>query len=223
MTVSDQTEISLVGGTGPLGRGLALRLAASGVGIRLGSRDPLRAREMADQLNQTLPAGARPIDGFGNQDAISGGSLVILTIPYEAMASQLASLSGLGDGRVVVSTAVPMEFHGGVPTPIRPEAGSAAELVASLCPTARVVAALHTVAAGPLLRLQTELDQDVLVAGDDPVAKAQASALISRIAGLRPVDAGALDAASGCEGITPLLLRLNRLHRAHTGIRITGL
>ena len=223
MSVSDHPEISLVGGTGPLGRGLSLRLAAAGVGIKLGSRDPARARETAQQLNQLLPLGARPIEGVGNQDATSGSNPVILTIPYQAMVSQLSSLPGLGNGRVVVSTAVPMEFRSGAPTPIHPEAGSAAELVASLCPTARVVAALHTVAAGPLLRLQAELDEDVLVAGDDPEAKSEVSAIISRIPGLRPVDAGGLDSSSACEGITPLLLRLNRLHHAHTGIRIAGI
>jgi NADPH-dependent F420 reductase len=223
MTAEGMTTVALVGGTGPLGRGLATRWAAAGVKVWLGSRDPGRAAESADELAGSLPPAAAPIVGVGNQQAVEQAELVVLAIPYEALEPQLAALPEAGAGRVLVSTAVPMEFRDGLPMAIHPPAGSAAQLVQSICPDARVVAALHTVAAGQLLRLDRRLDEDVLICGDDPDASRQVSALVARIPGLRPVLAGGLATAAACEGITPLLLTLNRLHRARTGIRITGI
>ena len=223
MSADGLTTVALVGGTGPLGRGLAARWAAAGVRVWLGSRDPGRAEKSAAEVAGSLPPLAAPILGVGNQEAVDAAELVVLAIPYDALTSQLAGLRGVGEGRVVVSTAVPMEFRDGVPMAIHPPAGSAAEMVQSMWPATRVVGALHTVAAGQLLRLDRRLDEDVLISGDDPGARDQVSALVARIAGLRPVVAGALATAGACEGITPLLLSLNRLHRARTGIRITGL
>ncbi len=223
MSADGFATVALVGGTGPLGRGLAARWAAAGVRVWLGSRDPVRAEESVAKLRSSLPADAAPITPAGNQQAVDLAQLVVLAIPYEALEAQLSGLTGLGAGRVVVSTAVPMEFRGGVPVAIHPEAGSAAQMVRSLCPDASVVAALHTVAASQLLHLDRRLDEDVLLCGDDPSAAEQVAELVARIQGLRPVAAGALANAAACEGITPLLLTLNRLHRATTGIRITGI
>ena len=223
MSDDELQSVAMVGGTGPLGRGLAVRLAVAGITVWLGSRDGARAEAVARATSEMLPASAAAIVGTENQRAIQQASLTVIAIPYDALAAQLSALTGLDGGRVVVSTAVPMAFDKGVPTAVRPEAGSAAQLVQAICPDARVVGALHTVAAGQLLRFDDVLDEDVLVCGDDPAACDVVRALVARIPGLRPVAAGGLAVAGACEGITPLLLRLNRLHRAQTGIRITGL
>ncbi|NNM97186.1 MAG: NADPH-dependent F420 reductase [Candidatus Dormibacteraeota bacterium] len=215
--------VGFLGGTGPLGRGLALRLAVSGVDVLLGSRDQSRGREIAADLSGQLPPGSGEATGASNREVLERCALVLITIPYQAMGATLEELRPLAPGRILVSTAVPMEFLGGVPHPVTTGFGSATEQVAQLCPDSLVVGAFHTVAAGQLLKLDHTLDEDVLLTAHDSAAKERVSDLVERIPGLRPVDAGSLDSARFCEQLTPLLLRLNRLHRAHTGIRITGL
>lgn len=221
MPGATKTELGIVGGTGPLGRGLALRLAANGWPIRLGSRDPSRARSIADELNSGLPHGGNPVEGVANLRA-AAAEVVVVAVPYEAMLETVTPLAAAMTGHLVVGTVVPMHFRGGRPQPIVPAAGSAAEELASACPGADVVSAFHTVAAGALLDLSTALDEDVLVCGDHPEARARIADMVRAIGGLRPVDAGELANSHYAETITPLLLRLNRLHRAHTGIHITG-
>lgn len=216
-----RTELGIVGGTGPLGRGLALRLAADGWPILLGSRDPDRARSIADQLNSGLPKEGNPVEGVANLRA-AAAEVVVVAVPYDAMLATVTPLAAAMNGHLVVGTAVPMQFRGGRPEPVLPTAGSAAQELASACLGAEVVSAFHTVAAGALLDLGTRLDEDVLVCGDHPEARARVAEMIRAIEGLRPVDAGELANSHYPETITPLLLRLNRLHRSHTGIRITG-
>lgn len=215
--------VGFLGGTGPLGRGLALRLAVSGVDVLLGSRDQSRGREIAAALTGQLPPGSGVATGASNREVLELCGLVLITVPYEAMAATIEDLRAQAAGRILVSTAVPMEFLGGVPHPVTTGFGSAAEQVAKLCPESLVVGAFHTVAAGQLLKLGQTLDEDVLLTSNDAAAKQSVQELVERIPGLRPVDAGSLDSAHFSEQLTPLLLRLNRLHRAHTGIRITGL
>jgi hypothetical protein len=216
-------SVGLIGGTGPLGRGLALRLAAAGVEVLLGSRDRGRAQEICDALSPSLPSETGSIRGLANELVAVQAGLVIVAIPYEATAATLPPLAAQLTGRVVVSTAVPMEFKAGIPHPLRPAAGSATQEVALLCPGAKVVGAFHTVAARQLQKLERQLDEDCLVTADDDAAKQEVLELVGRITGLRPVDAGGLESAAFSEGLTPFLLRLNRLHGGHTGIRITGL
>jgi len=215
--------VALVGGTGPLGRGLAARLGRAGLRVWLGSRDPERAASVARDLPKDLSGGSGEVIGVSNQEAVTRAPIVIIAVPYEAIADQLSQLDGLGKDKVLVSTAVPVEFRAGLASAVSLSAGSATAEVAFLCPDARVVGALHTVSASRLLRLAEAMNEDVLISGDDLEAKALVNALVGRIPGLRPVDVGGLESAGLCETITPLLLRLNRLHRAHTGVRITGL
>jgi hypothetical protein len=115
-----------------------------------------------------------------------------------------------------------MEFRRGAPYPLTTEAGSAALEVAQRCPGARVAAAFHTVSASTLERLESTLDEDVIVTSDDATAKELAIHLVGTIAGLRPIDGGGLANAHFSEALTPFLIRLNRIHHAETGIRITG-
>ena len=214
--------IGIIGGTGPLGTGLALRLAAAGLKVEVGSRDAQRAQEVALRLNSLLDGGAAAV-GCGRNDEVAGAALVVVALPYDAVRATVQGLAGPLAGKIVVSTAVPMSFASGRPEPVQLKAGSAAQELAELCPDSRVVGAFQTVAAGQLLDLRLQLDEDVLVGGDDRQARREVATLVERIGGLRAVESGPLATCRYAEGLTPLLLRLNRLHHAQTGIRITGL
>jgi hypothetical protein len=222
MNESALGEVGLIGGTGPLGRGLAARLAVSGITVRLGSRDQNRADEIAATVQAQVGSGRGTVVGASNLDAAGFGQLALLTVPYEAGAALLAQLEARLQGRVLISTAAPMEFRRGAPYPLTTEAGSAALEVAQRCPGARVAAAFHTVSASTLERLESTLDEDVIVTSDDATAKELAIHLVGTIAGLRPIDGGGLANAHFSEALTPFLIRLNRIHHAETGIRITG-
>jgi 8-hydroxy-5-deazaflavin:NADPH oxidoreductase len=223
MNESELGEVGLIGGTGPLGRGLAARLAAAGLVVRLGSRDPQRAGEIAATIQAQVGGGRGTVAGVANPEAAGFGQLALLTVPYEAMAALLTQLGAQLQGRVLVSTAAPMEFRRGVLYPITPEAGSAAVEVSQHCPGALVVGAFHTVSASTLERLDSPLNEDVIVTADDAGAKELVIRLVRTIAGLRPVDGGGLANSHFSEALTPFLIRLNRLHHTETGIRITGL
>ena len=214
--------IGIIGGTGPLGTGLALRFAAAGLEVQVGSRDPERAREVAHRLNSLLKGSATEVGGGRNQE-VAARALVVVALPYEAMRATVLGLAPELAGKIVISTAVPMSFASGRPEPVHPEAGSAAEELAEICPGSRVVGAFQTVAAGQLLDLRLRLDEDVLVGGDDREARKEVANLVQRIEGLRAVESGPLATCRYAEGLTPLLLRLNRMHHSQTGIRITGL
>ncbi|MGH7611973.1 MAG: NADPH-dependent F420 reductase [Candidatus Dormibacteria bacterium] len=215
--------VAILGGTGPLGRGLALRLAQAGVPVVLGSRDPERARAEAARLGDLLGSHPNPIEGVANEDAASRSQLVLVTVPYSGQAGLLAQLGPRLKGKVVVSTAVAMDFSSGGPRPLTPEAGSAAQEAAAACPEALLVGAFHTVSADNLLRLERPLAEDVLVCSDAEPAREQVLSLVDRVPGLRGVNAGQLANCALTEALTPLLLRLNRLHRARAGVRITGI
>jgi hypothetical protein len=223
MNETELGEVGLIGGTGPLGRGLAARLAVAGLTVRLGSRDPQRADEVATTIQAQVGGGRGKVVGVTNVEAAGAGELALITVPYEAGAELVTQLREQLQGRVLISTAAPMEFRRGVPYPVTPEAGSAALQVSQLCPGALVVAAFHTVSASSLEEVDSPLDEDVLVTADDADAKELGTRLVRTIAGLRPVDGGGLMNAHFSEVLTPFLIRLNRLHHTETGIRITGL
>jgi NADPH-dependent F420 reductase len=222
MSASELGEVGLIGGTGPLGRGLAARLAAAGLSVHLGSRDPQRAGEIATTIQSQVGKGRGTVAGVSNLEAAGSGQLALLTVPYDAGEALLSQLREQLQGRVLISTAAPMEFQRGVPQPITPEAGSAALEVSQRCPGARVVGAFHTVSASSLAALDSPLDEDVIITADDVEAKELVTRLVRTIAGLRAIDGGGLMNAHFSEALTPFLIRLNRLHHTETGIRITG-
>jgi NADPH-dependent F420 reductase len=238
--------VAILGGTGHLGRGLALRLAAAGSEIVIGSRDPARAARAAAALVAALvpswvpapPVGARGAPAAGdvpsagvppaagvatgaaNADAARSAEIVVIAVPLEGHAALVESLSGALDGKIVVDATVPMA-EGRAYAP--PAAGSAAAETQALAPGARVVAAFHTVSARLLADLSRPLDQDVLVCGDDPEARARVMALADAI-GARGVDAGGLEAAAALEALAVLVIGLNiRYRRRDLGVRVAHL
>ena len=213
--------IAFIGGTGPEGLGLALRLAVAGEEVVIGSRRLERAEAAAAWVRE-LRSSAR-VSGAINSDAVAGADVVFVTVPYDGQRSTLSELAGALEGKVVVDTVVPVTFEKGRARPVPVEDGSAAEEAQRLLPSSRLAAAFHTLSAHKLQEGDTDIEGDVLVCGDDPEAKATTMALAEKIPGLRAVDGGRLTNARYVELLTVLLLNLNRVHRAETGVRIVGL
>jgi 8-hydroxy-5-deazaflavin:NADPH oxidoreductase len=216
--------IGILGGTGKLGSGLALRWATAGVPVTIGSRDAARAAARAEELRGHLPAGAASIDGVANADA-AALPVVVAAVPTEGAGELVGELAEQLDGAVLVSTLSPLAFDGRGPRPGSADgAASAAELLAARAPGARVVGGFHTVSAIPLRALDDDLDEDVLLCGDDDEAVAQVAALVDEhLPGARAVHCGPLRLAGTLEGLTAVLISVNRRHAAHAGVRISGL
>jgi NADPH-dependent F420 reductase len=217
--------VALIGGTGRLGPGLALRLARAGCPALLGSREADRAEQRAGEITSRLGAdAAASVQGRTNAAAAAEGALAVITVPYEAQAALLPSLAAPLTGKVVVSTAVPVRFEAEAgPVPVAVSEGSAAEQAAALLPGSRIVGAFHTVSSAHLLRLDRALEEDVLLCADDDAAKAAVRRLVELIPGLRPIDAGRLRNSHLTEELTVLLLGVNRLAQRNAGVRLVGL
>jgi NADPH-dependent F420 reductase len=216
--------VAVVGGTGDLGLGLALRLAAAGVEVRSGARDAARAEEAAAPVRERTGGSAV---GAANAEAVAGADLSVVAVPFAAQAATLDSIAdAVPEGQIVVDATVPLATAiGGKPTRVVGVwAGSAAQQAQELLgDRARVVSALHTVSAASLADLDHALVEDVLLCADRRADKQEVAALLERIAGLRCVDAGRLEMSRIVEQLTPLLISINIRHKAHAGIKITGL
>jgi NADPH-dependent F420 reductase len=218
--VPDQLTIGLLGGTGPQGRGLALRLALAGHRVLLGSRDQQRAVAVTADL---LGGRELPVEGVANQDAAERAEVVFLVFPFAGQATMLPELAGAVGGKVVVDVVNPLAWDDAGPlVPAVPE-GSAAEQAQALLPDARVVAAFHHAAPRLLADPERQVETDVLVAGDDPAARAVVIDLADQIPGCRGVDAGPLRMARQLEGFTAVIVGINRRYRIHAGVRIARL
>jgi 8-hydroxy-5-deazaflavin:NADPH oxidoreductase len=217
--------IPIVGGTGALGAGLALRWARAGLPLAIGSRSAERAEEAAARIRAAVP-GAE-VEGLLNEEAARRAEIVFLTVPFRAQSENLNNLRGaLEPGQILVDCTVPLAaaVSGKATRSLGVWQGSAAQQAQEMVPEGvAVVAALHTIAAPTLADLDAKLDEDVLVCGDLKADKARVAGLIERIPGLRAVNAGALEMARIVEQLTPLLISVNSRYKAHAGIRLTGL
>src|SRR5215217_7395640 len=217
--------VPIVGATGALGFGLALRFAKADVPVVIGSRRPDAAAESAEKLRERVP-GAQ-VDGLGNTEAVTRGPIIVLSVPFRAQSENLTNLkTALQPDQILVDATVPLAaaVSGKATRLLGVPQGSAAQQAQEMVPDGvAVVSALHTVSAPVLGALDDQLDEDVLVAGDSKDAKRQAAEVIARVPGLRPVDCGRLESARFIESLTPLLISVNRRHRTHAGVKLTGL
>ena len=217
--------IPILGGTGALGYGLALRWARAGVPIAIGSRDAGRAEEAAVRVEAAVDGAT--VEGLANDEAAGRGPVVFLTVPFRAQSETLNNLrAALAEGQILVDCTVPLAaaVSGKATRSLGVWQGSAAQQAQEMAPDGvTVVSALHTVSAPVLSDLDHEMDEDVLVCGDRKADKARVAELIEKIPGLRAVNAGALETARIVEQLTPLLISINARHKTHAGIRITGL
>ena len=213
--------LAIVGGTGPEGRGLALRFAMAGYPIVIGSRDAGRATEAARGLLEIKPG--LPITGAANADAAGEADWTLLAVPYEGLEATTQALAPRLAGKLVTSVVAPLTFEGGVAKAVVVPQGSAAELVAGLLPDSRVTSAFHNLSARDLLRPDVELEGDVVVCGNDEDARGQTIELAASVKNLRGVDAGDLSNSRYVEDLTALLLNINKRYKAHSTIKLVGL
>jgi 8-hydroxy-5-deazaflavin:NADPH oxidoreductase len=208
--------IAVLGGTGPQGKGLALRWAVAGQQVVLGSRDAQRAAAIADELGHG-------ITGAGNYAAAEQADVVLVAVPYEGHAALLSEVAPALAGKIVIDCVNPLGFdkQGAFPLPVAE--GSAAQQAAAILPEARVVAAFHHISAVLLQDLDQELDIDILVLGDDREAANEVIALADLIPGMRGVFAGRLRNTFQVEALTANLISINRRYKVHSGVRITDL
>ena len=215
----------IVGATGALGFGLALRLGQAGVPIVIGSRDAGRAQEAVTRASAQVPSGS--FSGAENAAAVQGAEIVILSVPFRNQSENLTNLrEALKPGQLLVDATVPLAaaVSGKATRTIGVWQGSAAQQAQEMAPDGvRVVSAFHTVSAALLTDLGHELDEDVLICGDKRADKQAVAALVEQIAGLRPVDCGPLEMARIVESLTPLIISINVRNKARAGIKITGL
>lgn len=217
--------VGVLGGTGPQGRGLAVRLAAVGQRVLLGSRDADRAREVAEEVAgraATVSGGEVSVQGGSNLDVAGAADLVIVAVPYAGHAATLAELAGPLAGKVVVDCVVPMGFDELGAYVLDVEEGSVTQQAAALLPDSDVVGAFHHLSARLLEDLsQPTIDGDVMVVGDVRAATDTVQALAGRLPGMRGIYAGRLRNARQVEALTINLVSVNRRYKAHAGIRVT--
>jgi NADPH-dependent F420 reductase len=206
-------RVAILGGTGSFGRAIARRLVALGEDdVVIGSREPARARATAEAL------GGRAA-GAGAVEALAGADLAVLAVAAEATLDAARLLAGALGTTPLLSVASPLSFAAGGARP-DPDGRSLAERVQAVV-AAPVAAGLHSIAARNLDRAPPP--EDALVCGDDPGAKELALVLAGKLVSGRALDAGPLAGARTLEGLTALLVNLNRRYRAHAGISVTGI
>jgi 8-hydroxy-5-deazaflavin:NADPH oxidoreductase len=219
------SPVCIVGGTGALGYGLALRFGSAQVPVVIGSRDAHRAEAAAGRARQVVPDGS--FRGLQNANAVREAEIVILSVPFRNQSETLTNLKGaLTSGQLLVDATVPLAaaISGKATRTLGVWQGSAAQQALEMAPEGlRVVSAFHTVSAALLSDLEHQLDEDVLICGDRRADKAQLAALVERIDGLRPVDCGPLELSRFTEQLTALIISINARHKVRAGIKITGL
>jgi len=217
--------VCIVGGTGALGFGLAVRLGQADVPIVIGSRDQGRAAEAAERARAAVPGGS--FTGAANADAVKGAGIVILSVPFRNQSENLTNLKeALSEGQLLVDSTVPLAaaVSGKATRTLGVWQGSAAQQALEMAPAGvRVVSAFHTVSAAHLSDLNYRLDEDVLICGDRREDKAELASLVERIEGLRPVDCGRLEMARITEQLTALIISINARNKVAAGVKITGL
>jgi len=215
------TRIAFVGGTGPEGLGLAMRFARAGNMVYIGSRSEERAAEAVAFVKEKVPDG----DVFGglNLEGAEKAEVIFITVPSDAHESTLEELAEAINDKIVVDVVVPMVFDKDGPRAIDLEEGSAAQQAGRIASEAKIISAFHHLDGKELQKIDRPVQGDVLVCGDHNGAKKKVMDLVEQIEWVRALDAGPLSNARYLENWTVVLMHLNKLYKAHAGVRITGI
>ena len=203
--------VSVIGGTGPQGLGIALRLAIEGVEVIVGSRKEEKALDVVAEAKEKYADYDLNIKGLANEDAAKEGDILILTVPLAAQKPTVEGIKEFCTDKIVLDATVPLETAiGGKPFRfIDLMEGSAAERTASILDGtgAKVICAFCNISNSHLSNIPEDIDCDCLIAGDD-----------------KEIDTGILEKSRIIEKITPLLIGLNIKYKSHYGgLRITGI
>lgn len=213
-------KIAFVGGTGPEGLGLAMRFAKAGHAVFIGSRTEDRAAEAVAKVQAALPE-AEIYGGF-NTEGAEKADFVFLTVPADAHQATLEELSEVIGDKIIVDVVVPMVFDREGPRAIEVEEGSAAQQARALAPKAKVISAFHHLDGSQLQNIGKPMQGDVIVCGDHKGAKKKVMDLAEQIEYVRALDGGPLVNSRYAEQFTVLLIHLNKIYKAHAGVRIVG-
>jgi 8-hydroxy-5-deazaflavin:NADPH oxidoreductase len=214
-------QVGILGGTGPAGGALAVRLASVGVDVVVGSRSKERAADACQRLTEAWPDRDLPLSG-GDNEMAAGADVVVVSTPWDGAAPTAQALADALDGKVVISMANALALVGKEFQPLVLPRGSVAQHVQAAAPGALVAAAFHHLPAKELAAIDKPLDADVLICSDHAEAITAVSALTVRMPGLRPLEAGSLSSAAALEAMTAVLLQLNRRYKTRAAIRVTG-
>ncbi len=215
-------KIAIIGGTGKEGKGLAFRWAKAGMEVIIGSRQAEKAQIAADEVNELIGKSGKKVVGRDNLTAAKEGEIVVLTVPFEFHVPMLEMLKEALAGKILIDVTVPL-----VPPKVTkvqmPPAGSAAlEAKATLDPSTEVVAAFQNISYERLIT-DKDIECDVLVSGSSKEARRQVLELVEK-AGMLGWDAGPIENTVVVEGLTSVLIGINKEFGAHTaGIKITGI
>ncbi len=211
-------EVGIIGGTGPAGRALALRLAAAGNAVVVGSRSADRAGEVVGELVAGWPERRLPLSGAANEQACSAG-IVVLATPWDAAASTARELRGPLEGKVLVSMVNALQRVGREFQALVPARGSIAATVQAELPATSVSIAFQHLPARAVAAIDEELVADVLVCADRRDAVEATARLVESVPGLRALHAGSLASAGPVESLTAVLLNVNVRHKAEVALR----
>ena len=215
-------HVGILGGTGPAGRGVAVRLAEAGIRVTVGSRDAERAAHIVAELEDKVPEVAAMIEGADNAGA-AAAELVVVATPWDSVVPTVRALREPLAGKVVISMANALIREGKEMLPLVPPRGSVAAAVQAALPDSLVAAAFHHLPASEMENLDSGLEADVLVCSDHPAATTAAVGLVEQMRGLRPLDAGSLNQAAAIEAFTAVCITLNIRHKAHSTLRLAGI
>lgn len=212
------TTVGILGGTGPAGRGVAVRLAAGGHDVWVGSRDAARASEVAGGL--VAPAGS--IRGVDNHGA-AAAEIVVVATPWDSAVATVRELRDALAGKVVVSMVNALAKEAREMVPLYPPRGSMAAQIAAALPASHVVGAFHHLPASEMENLASGLAADVVIFGDDASARTRVEEIVNEMPGLRAVIAGSMSLASAVEAFTAVCISINIRHKAHSYVTLAGL
>lgn len=213
------TTVGIVGGTGPAGRGVAIRLATGGYDVVIGSRLAERGSEIAAQFSQT--SGGH-ITGGTNTEA-AGCDVVVIATPWESALATVKELAPLLANKVVVSMVNALTKVGKEMIPLYPPRGSMAAQMAHLLPQSKIVGAFHHLPAAQMENLNSGLEADVMIFGDHEDANDSVAKLVEAMPGLDAVVVGSMSLASAVEAFTAVCISVNIRHKAHSSVRLSGL
>jgi NADPH-dependent F420 reductase len=189
--------------------------------VYIGSRSEERAEEAVAKVKEKVPAG----DVFGglNMEGAERADIVFITVPSDAHESTLNELAEAIGDKILVDVVVPMVFDKDGPSAVDLDEGSAAQQARRIVPEAKVISAFHHLDGKELQRVDRPMQGDVVVCGDHKGAKKKVMDLVEQIEWVRALDAGPLSNARYLENWTVVLIHLNKIYKAHSGIRITGI
>jgi hypothetical protein len=212
------TTVGILGGTGPAGSGVAIRLASAGYDVVIGSRDATRAQESASTLT---PRGTGTVRGADNQEAASCDVVVVAT-PWDSAVAIVKALKPQLANKTVISMVNALTREGKEVIAIYPPRGSMAAQLAHALPESRIVGAFHHLPADQMLDLDSGLDGDVVIFSDhDPDRQAVAD-MVNAMPGLRAVIVGSMSLASAVEAFTAVCVTINIRHKVHSYVKLAG-